>query len=367
MKIDRIELHHLRLKLVDAFQTSRAKSIYRETVLIKLHSPDGIGWGESPAAAAPFYWSENVKMVLYVIQEFLAPILLKAEINQPEEIKTIFNRIRGHNCAKTGIEAAVWNIYSEKKHIPLAKVYGGSKTTIPVGVSIGIQENINQLLTRIQTFVDKGYRKIKLKIQPGWDVAIIRQVRKTFPEINLAVDANGAYTLKDISVFEKLDQYGLAMIEQPLDYRDLYQHSILQKHLKTPICLDESIQNIYDTECAIALKSCKIINIKPARVGGFAEAISIARLCDRNHIKVWCGGLLETGIGRLHNIALASRKEFSLPGDISESKRYYEQDIVSPPIEAIAGKITVSDNIGLGSNVVEKEVKKHLVTKLILE
>jgi o-succinylbenzoate synthase len=367
MRIDRIELFHLRLKLVDAFQTSTTKSVYRETVLVKLHANNGIGWGESPAAAAPYYWSENVGTVLYVIKDFLAPILFNTEINHPENIRPIFNRIRGHNCAKTGIEAAVWNIYSEKKKLSLAKVYGGSKTVIPVGVSIGIQDNITQLVNRIQAFVDKGYRKIKLKIQPGWDVAVIHQVRKAFPDINLAVDANGAYTLKDITVFKKLDGYNLAMIEQPLDYRDLYQHRILQKRLETPICLDESIQNIYDAESAIALNSCRIVNIKPARVGGFSEAIAIAKLCTKHHIKVWCGGLLETGIGRMHNIALASRKEFILPGDISESKRYYEHDIVSPPVEVVGGMIKVTDEVGLGCKVNEKEIKKHLVTKLIFK
>ena len=371
MKIASLELRHLKLPLVRFFETSFSRVYDQETLLVILKTRDGqTAYGEAPASAAPYYSAETVETCWYVIKNFLAPFLQKRLIDTGDQISDFklltsgFSRVRGHQMAKAAIEMALNDLQAQLKNCSLAKLYGGQKKTISAGISLGIDISLTRLIRQIDNAVKQKYQRIKIKIKPGWDIITVKEIRTIFPDITLSVDANAAYSLKDLKLFQELDRYKLLMIEQPFGHDDLLEHSQLQKKIKTPVCLDESISNFHAAEQALALKSCRIINIKPARVGGPFEAKKIHDLCLKKKIPVWCGGMLETGIGRLHNIALASLPNFKLPNDISASERYYKEDIIKPPVTLEKnGQIKVPTQPGLGASVNMDLVEKYTVKK----
>lgn len=363
MRVDKIELLHLRLPLVHHFETSFGRVYHQEPLIIKAYAEGFIGYGESAASANPYYSPETVYTCGHIIKDFLWPRIKDANITTPAELPGMFEQVRGNNIAKAGMEMALWDIYAQMNRKPLCEIYGGTDRPIPAGVSLGITDTPDELIAMIGKFVNKKYKRIKIKIKPGWDVRIVTQIRDRYPELPLTADANAAYTPKDIKTFHELDKFNLMMIEQPLDENDLIYHARLQKEIKTPICLDESIKSVQDAAQAIELGSCKIINIKQARVGGYTNANKIHAICMANNIPVWCGGLLESGIGRLHNIALATLPNFSLPNDISESARYYKEDIIEPPVIVNEnGEIKTPGSVGLGAAVSAERLKQFAVS-----
>ena len=363
MTIERIELFLCRLPLVHFFETSFGRSYDRTFVLIRVEGQVNgrrvEGWGESVAEANPYYSSETTETVWHIIAGFIAPLILGATFEHPSEVSPALRRIRGHNMAKAGVEMAIWDLFARGIDQPLSNVLGGTRDRIASGVSIGIQDSLDQLMGKIEKELAAGYRRIKIKIKPGWDVDAVERVRKTFGNIPLQVDANAAYTLADTAMLASLDPYDLLLIEQPLDYDDVMDHAVLQKKIKTPVCLDESIHTVRIARDAIEAKACKIINIKPGRVGGHQASIELHDLCASHGIPVWHGGMLESGIGRAHNIHLASLPNFSLPGDIAASKRYYQPDLIDPPIDiASDGTIAVPTGPGIGVNIVRDRIEK---------
>jgi O-succinylbenzoate synthase len=364
MKIESVELRHIKMKLVSPFKTSMGTDFFVEHIIIKVQSGGITGWGECVAEGNPFYSYETVKTSWHILRDFLITTILGRQLSNIDVAINNWRHVRGHRMAKAGLEAALWDLFAKAKNLSLSKLFGGVRKKIDVGVSIGIQNSEKDLLKKVEDYIQEGYKRIKIKIQPGYDVKPVKTLRKYFPEIMLQVDANSAYSLKDIKTIKKLDEFDLLLIEQPLGYEDVYQHSKLQREIRTPICLDESIHSLDDTLAALELDACRIINIKPGRVGGFTEAIKIHNYCMKNKIPVWCGGMLETGIGRAGNVALASLKNFTLPGDISASKRYFEQDIVDPEfIVDKDGTMNVPDGLGIGVKVCEKLLNKVTAAK----
>ena len=330
MRIERIELRHIKMDLVSPFVTSMGTEYDEEHIIVSVDA-DGIkGWGESVAEGTPFYSYETVPTAWHILKDFLIPSILGKDLASVDEAIASYSRVRGHMMAKAGLEAALWDAFAKTKNISLSKMLGGVRDKIDVGVSIGIQDSVPGLIKKVEGYLAEGYKRIKIKIAPGFDMQFIEALRKEFPGILLQVDANSAYTLDDIDLFKKMDRYDLSLIEQPLGYEDIFDHSKLQREIKTAICLDESIHSLDDTRAAIELGSCRIINIKPGRVGGYTESRLIHDYCASMNIPVWHGGMLESGIGRAGNVALASLPNFVLPGDISASKRYYKHDIVDP-------------------------------------
>ena len=363
MRIERIELGLLRLPLVRFFETSFGRIDDRAFVLVTVEEDGAIGVGECVADERPFYSSETTRTAWHIIADFLAPIVLGRTFTHPREVFDSLALVRGHHMAKAAIEMAVWDLFARQQKQSLADVLGGATATITggiaSGVSIGIQDSLDQLEEKIARELAAGYQRIKIKIKPGWDLAAVERVRARFGDVPLMVDANAAYTLNDADHLARLDAFNLMMIEQPLDYDDVTDHVELQERVKTPICLDESIHTVRIARDAIAARACKIINIKPGRVGGHRESIRLHDLCAENHIPVWHGGMLETGIGRAHNIHLASLPNFTLPGDIAASKRYYSPDLIEPAIEvAPDGTIAVPDGPGIGVNIVQERVDR---------
>jgi len=355
MRIDRIELREVRLPLVHPFETSFGRETEQRAVIVRIDSGDLAGWGESAAGIGPWYSYETVETCWHVQRDFLVPLLLGQEVESPRSIHERFAPVRGHNMAKTGLEQAVWDLFGKAAGVPLARLIGGEKDRIESGVSVGIQASLDGLVDRIGGFVDRGYRRIKIKIKPGWDTDAAAAVRERFPDLPLMLDANSAYTLDDVGLLRRLDRFDLMMIEQPLGHDDIVDHAKLQAQIETAVCLDESIVTPEHAGWAIELGSCRIINIKPARVGGLGAAIAIHDLCQAHGLPVWCGGLLETGIGRAHNVAVSSLPNFRLPGDVSESARYYERDLIDPPFELNSdGTITVPTGPGIGVAVDEE-------------
>jgi O-succinylbenzoate synthase len=349
MKIDRIELTQINIPLIHYFETSFGRTYERTIVLVRVFCEGEVGYGEVTAGETPFYSHETVDTAWIIIKKFVAPLVLHHEFVHPREISPLFKAIRGHNMAKAAVETAAWDLWSRSNHQPVHQAIGGVRDQIECGVSIGIQESIPALLRKIETEVEAGYRRIKIKIKPGWDIEVVREVRKHFPKILLMGDANSAYTLADVGVFKVLDEYDLMMVEQPLHWNDILDHAELQRQIRTPICLDESIHDAEDARKAIEVGACKIINMKLGRVGGYTEAKKIHDLTQAKAIPVWCGGMLESGIGRAHNIALSTLENFKLPGDVSASKRYWQQDIIDPEVEVTPqGTITVPSGAGLG-------------------
>jgi o-succinylbenzoate synthase len=359
MRIDRLELRLCRLPLVSFFETSFGRSYDRSFVLVRLFGDGHEGWGEGVAEANPYYSSETTETTWHIITGFLAPRLLSTSFDHPREVFDWLRPIRGHNMAKAAVEMAAWDLYARIVNQPLSRLLGGTRPRIASGVSIGIQDSLDQLEEKIARELAAGYQRIKIKIKPGWDLAAVERVRARFGDVPLMVDANAAYSLDDADHLARLDAFNLMMIEQPLDYDDVTDHVELQQRVKTPICLDESIHTVRIARDAIAARACKIINIKPGRVGGHRESVRLHDLCAENQIPVWHGGMLETGIGRAHNIHLASLPNFTLPGDIAASKRYYSPDLIEPAIEvAPDGTIAVPQGPGIGVNIVQERVDR---------
>ena len=352
MRIDAVELREVALPLRFPFETSFGRSESHVCLLVRILSEGAEGWGEVPADSAPLYNEEDVGTAWHVLERFIIPGILGRDIDDPRAFPPLVARIRRHYMAKAGGEAALWDLYAQQWGQPLRVMLGGTQERIPVGVSLGIEPEIDILLDRISDFLAQGYRRIKVKIKPGWDVAVVERIRAVFGNIPLQVDANSAYTLADADVFRALDGYGLLLIEQPLEEDDLIDHAALQAQLRTPICLDESIVSPSHARKALEIGACRVINVKAARVGGLAAAVAIHDLCRARGVPVWCGGLLETGVGRAANLALASLPNFTLPGDLSASDRYYEQDLIDPPVRLESdGTIAVPAAPGLGVTV----------------
>jgi O-succinylbenzoate synthase len=369
MKIKRIELREIRLPLVHFFETSFGRTYERRILLVRVFDSDGAtGWGECTTGEGPFYCEEWTESAWSVMREWLAPMVVGEEFERAADVWNLMKAVRGNRMAKAAIETAVWDLEAKRLGAPLWKHLGGVRRAIPCGVSIGIQDSPEQLLEKIERELAAGYQRIKIKIKPGWDVKIIELVRARFPEIKLMGDANSAYTLADVPLFQALDEFNLMMIEQPLAYDDMFDHAELQHEIKTPVCLDESIRSPEDARKAIALKACRIINVKLGRVGGHKQAQDVERVCRANHIPVWCGGMLESGIGRAHNIAMATLENFTLPGDVSASKRYWHEDIIEPEVAVNArGEIVASDAPGIGFEVKQERIEKLSVRKEMIE
>jgi O-succinylbenzoate synthase len=349
MKVTEVTIRHLKMQLKHPFTTSFGSFNEKEFLLLEAKDVSGnIGWGECVAFDTPWYTEETVKTCWHMLEDFIIPLILHKEISHPDEVSELLTSIRKNNMAKSAIEGAIWDIYAQQTNQSLAQSLGGHKEKIEVGISIGIQETIEKQIAVVEQAINEGYKRIKVKIKPGCDVNVLRALREHFPHIPIMADANSAYTLKDIELFKELDQFNLTMIEQPLAYDDIIDHAILQKQIRTPICLDESILSVEDARKAIELGSCGVINIKIGRVGGLTEAKKIHDLCKANGIPVWCGGMLEAGIGRAHNIALTALSNFVLPGDTAGSSHYWEEDIITPEVVVRDGYITVPSESGIG-------------------
>ncbi len=364
MNITDITIRHLKMTMKDPFTTSFGTFQDKEFLLLEAKDKDGtIGWGESVAFHAPWYNEETLKTNWHMLEDFLIPLILNKEIQHPDEVNEIFAPIRKNNMAKSTIEGAVWDIYAQQTNQSLAHALGGKKDKIEVGISIGIQNTIEELVDVVDGFLQEGYKRIKVKIKPGWDVDVIRTLREKFPDTPIMADANSAYRLEDIEHLKQLDAFDLTMIEQPLASDDIIDHAQLQKELKTPICLDESIHSLEDARKAVELGSTKIINIKIGRVGGLTEAKKIHDYCEANGVPVWCGGMLESGIARTHNIALTTLSNFILPGDTAGSSRYWEKDIILPEVVAADGYINVPQTAGIGYEIDRAAVETFTVAK----
>lgn len=364
MKIDSITLREIQMPLVHFFETSFGR-VYSRNILLVSVDADGVrGWGECVAGEDPFYSSEWTESAWPVISQHLSPALLKTDVSSGRDCPALFARVRGHRMAKAALENAVWDLEARQKQQPLWQLLGGSRREIACGVSIGIQDSPEQLLDKIATELAAGYRRIKIKVKPGWDLAILEKVRARWPDILLSVDANSAYTLDQVEHLRKFDQFHLLMIEQPLWDDEIYLHARLQKQIQTAICLDESIHHARDANFALEIGACRILNIKVGRVGGFTEAKKVHDVAHSYNIPVWCGGMLESGVGRAHNIALSTLENFRLPGDVSASRRYWQHDIIAPEVEVRPdGMIAISDQPGTGYRVLEDVIENFTTRK----
>ncbi len=360
--IERVELALLHLPYVHFFETSLGREEGRTFLIVKIYSEGLCGYGEVVASADPFYSYETTSTAWLMLENYLIPLLFKKGISRAEDFYREAKKFRGHPMAKAGLELALWDLQAKKADVPLWRLYGGIHEEIPVGVSLGIENSVRELIERIISFWREGYKRIKIKIKPGWDFEVAKTIRKEFPNIPLQADANGAYSLKDMEILKMLDEFNLLMLEQPFPPYDLWDHSRLQKAIKTPLCLDESILSEDAARQAIEMGSCRIINIKVGRVGGLVEVRKIHDRCRREGIPVWCGGMLESGIGRAHNLHIASLPNFKLPSDLSASKRYYKEDLIDPPIELEAdGTIKVPVGPGIGVQPVDERIKKATI------
>jgi len=349
MRVRKIMLREIHLDLLEPFQTSFGQTHHRRILLIEADVDGTSGWGECTAGEDPFYSPETVETAWHMIRDFLWPVLKGRDVRAASELWELFARVRGHNMAKGGLETAVWDAEARLKNLPLWKLIGGTREEIPCGVSIGIQPNIPALLAKVEKELAAGYQRIKIKIKPGWDIEPVTTLRERFPRIRLMADANSAYGLADAPHLKKLDAAYLIMIEQPLGDDDIYSHAQLQKQLDTPICLDECIHDELHARAAIEIGACRIINIKLGRVGGHTSVRRIHDLCQLKGVPVWCGGMLESGIGRAQNIAMSTLANFTLPGDVAASKRYWQEDIIEPEVEVSRqGTIRVPTGPGIG-------------------
>jgi o-succinylbenzoate synthase len=368
VRIDRIELRLLRLPLVRFFETSFGRTHDREFVLVTVEDSGALGIGECVADANPYYSDETTRTAWHIISEFIAPLVLGRTFSHPNQVFDALSRVRGHNMAKAAVEMAAWDLFARQQGVSLSMLFGGTRSAIESGVSIGIQDSLDELLERVEIERAAGYRRVKIKIKPGWDVSAVERIRARFGDIPLMVDANAAYTLDDAQHLAELDRFGLMMIEQPLDYDDIRDHARLQAGIRTPICLDESITTPRLAEEAIDAVACRIINIKPGRVGGFAASIKVHDLAAARGVPVWHGGMLESGIGRAHNIHLSTLPNFSLPGDVAASCRYYAPDVIDPEIVVRPdGTIAVPQGAGIGVQVVADRVASATRERLELQ
>lgn len=365
MKIRWAELRQVELPLVFPFETSFGRQESHSCLLVRLASDGMEGWGEAPVETAPLYNEETTGTAWHILEQFIIPQVLGREIAHPRDFPPLVRHLRRHHMAKASVEAALWDLHSQHQGIPLSRALGGTRPAVEVGVSLGIEPTLDALLRRIEEFTRRGYQRIKIKIKPGWDVDVVRDVRRAFGTIRLQVDANSAYTLEQAGVFRAMDAFDLLLIEQPLGEDDIVDHAALQAQLRTPICLDESIVTPEDARKAIQLGSCRVINIKAARLSGLTAGSATHDVCQQHGVPVWCGGLLETGIGRAANLALASLPNFRLPSDLSASDRYYHEDLIDPPVTLNGdGTVTVPSTPGLGVHVRLDRVEQHTVRKV---
>lgn len=354
MGIQTIKLHRIHMVLKSPFATAQGTYTDRETIIVEMVDSTGrVGWGECVAFATPWYTEETTETAWHVLERFLIPALLdqRNDVVHPEQLPELFQTVKRHHMAKASLEMAAWDLYAKQRGIPLSEAIGGTKREVEAGVAIGLQQSEAELFALIESYIQQGYNRIKVKIKPKNDIALIKSIRSRFPKLQLMADANSSYSLRHSELLAQLDRYDLLMIEQPLADDDIVDHAKLQAQLSTPICLDESIVSLERARQAIELGSCRVINIKLGRVGGMTEAKRIHDLCLANGIPVWCGGMLETGIGRAHNIALSSLSGFTIPGDLSASSRYWERDIITPEVTVTSGRIVVPTAPGIGYEV----------------
>jgi O-succinylbenzoate synthase len=364
IQVDKIVLRQIAMPLVHFFETSFGRTTHRKIILVEVASDGVSGWGEVTCGENPFYNEEWTDAAWLIVRDYVAPRVMNAAFASAAEVAERTEHVRGHFMARGGVEAACWDLEARLNGVPLWKqIGGGARREIPCGVSIGIHDTVPQLLETITKEVAAGYQRIKLKIKPGRDVEVLREVRKAFPSIRLMADANSAYTLADSDRLKRLDEFNLMMIEQPLAHDEIIDHATLQAKLQTPICLDECIRTVHHAEQAIRMHACGILNIKLGRVGGFREAKRVHDLAQVHGIPVWCGGMLESGIGRAHNIALSTLPNFVLPGDVSASKRYWARDIISPEVEVSPhGTIAIRDAPGFGYDI-DLDYLKHVTVR----
>lgn len=359
MKIDEIELYIVSMKLKEPFETSFGVEEDRECIIIQAKCDGAVGWGECVASNYPGYSAETTGTAWHVLEQFFLPAILGVEILNVETYRNLIEMYKGHQLARAGLEMALWDLIGQIEDRSLSELFGGRMARVPVGVSVGLQPDERTLLRVVEGYLGDGYRRVKLKIKPGMDNQLVATIRNANPTLDLQVDANSAYGLEDYSVFVEMDQYNLILVEQPLEEDDIIDHSHLQKLIETPLCLDESILHLRHARQAIETQACRIINIKPGRVGGLSEAIAIHDYCSSVEVPVWCGGMLETNIGRASNLALASLPGFVLPGDISASERYFVEDIADPDfVLNDDSTIDVPEGPGLGIQVREDSLKK---------
>ncbi|MET3574969.1 o-succinylbenzoate synthase [Bhargavaea ullalensis] len=364
MKIQEIRMRHMEMRMKNPFTTSFGTMQDKPFLLVEVRDEEGnSGWGESVAFSHPWYAEETVETNAHMIRDVLSPLLLGKDISHPDEVSEIFAGIRRNNMAKSAIEGAVWDLYAKREKMTLAEALGGTKDKIDVGISIGVQDSAEAMVETVRGFIEEGYKRIKMKIKPGADVEIVRAVREAFPEVPLMADANSAYTLDDVPLLKELDEFNLTMIEQPLAHDDIIDHAKLQEAIETPVCLDESIHSLEDVKKAVELGSCRVINVKIGRVGGLTESRKIHDYCMEKGIPLWCGGMLESGIGRAHNVALTTLPNFVLPGDTAGSSRYWEEDIIEPEVVAVDGEITVPSGYGIGYEPDLKKIDKYTVSE----
>ena len=364
MKVERVELREIRLPLVHFFETSFGRTTTRRIVLVRVEADGLIGWGEVTCGEEPFYSHETPETAWHILRDFLIPWTLGKAWATASDLEPRYRPIRGHNMAKAALENALWDVEAQQQGIPLAKLLGGTLEEIPCGVSIGIQNSLEELLDKIARELAAGYQRIKVKVKPGWDVDVLEGIRGRFPRIALMADANSAYTLADLERLKEFDRFYLMMLEQPLGWEDIIDHARLQREISTPVCLDESIHSAEDARKAIEVGACKIINVKLGRVGGFTSARRLHDVCRAKKVPVWCGGMLESGIGRAHNVALSSLPGFTLPGDVSASRRYWTEDIIDPEVTVSAqGTIRVPRTPGLGFSPNLQRLEKATVRK----
>ncbi|WP_078544379.1 o-succinylbenzoate synthase [Litchfieldia alkalitelluris] len=367
MKIESITLYLVEQTLKTPFVTNLGHVSNRESIIIRIIDQDGFeGWGEVVAFTSPWYTEETITTCWHIIEDFLAPRLLLQVINYPSDVESVFKEIKRNHMAKAGIETALWDLYCKRQKVSLSKAIGGSREQVDAGVVVGLDDPVN-MINKIQQHVEEGYKRVKIKIKPGNDYELVKRIREAFPSLSLMVDANSAYTLDDLPLLKELDNFQLLMIEQPLASDDIIDHAKVQRQLQTPICLDESIVTFDDARKAIELESCRTINIKVGRVGGLSEAVKIHNLCKKHQIPVWCGGMLEMGISRAVNIALASLDQFTIPGDISASSRYWHQDITTPEVVVTNGTISVPDGVGIGFEINLERLLEITKTKITIK
>jgi O-succinylbenzoate synthase len=362
MKIERIELRRISLPYVSRFETSGWYHDSSDAIIVRVDADGVTGWGESPVSDGPWYNEETYETAWIMQKKFLGPMLLAADITRPEDVRTVFARMRANRMAKFGLESAVWDLFARMQNVSLAQLLGGARDRVPVGVSVPIKKDIPTLLETVEKYLADGYKRVKIKIKPGWDIEPTRAIRQRWPDLLLQVDGNSIYHLSDADHLKELDQFDLLLNEQPLDHDDIFDHAKLRKMIKTPLCLDESIVSPDHARWAIELDACGVINIKPSRIGGLANARAIHDLAQAAGIPVWHGGMLETGIGRAINVALASLPNFSLPSDISANARYFHRDIVENPF-TLNEDSTLTVPTGPGSGAIVDEAFLDEVTE----
>jgi O-succinylbenzoate synthase len=366
MKIELIELKLLRMPLVRTFRTSSSTKDHLDHILVRVASAGLAGWGECASPSDPYYCPETSETCWHLLKDFLGPLVLGRAWESIDDLAGLYRPVKGNNFAKAGLEMACWDLLARREGQPLAALLGGTRTEIASGVSVGIENDRGALFEQIDRYLGEGYRRIKLKIAPGNDVEVVRAVRERYLEIPLQVDANSAYTLDDLPVLKRLDDFQLLLIEQPLAHDDIIDHARLQAALRTPVCLDESIHSAEDARKALELGACRVVNVKVSRLGGLREAKRVHDLCAARGVPVWCGGMHEFGIGRAANVAIASLPGFTLPGDVSGSDKYYHEDIVVPPVLARGGVVRVPTAIGLGHEPIVERIDKYTLRTLTL-